>query len=90
MLLHLTEDEHGWVVVPHSTEPECWDTLPEGSAQIKAAGWKPHVMHRVSRYVVDSLIIDGLLKLAFKVPETTSHLRENHSGLPASEISSAS
>jgi hypothetical protein len=75
MLLHLTEDEHGWVVVPHSTEPECWDTTPEGSVELKKSGWKAHVMHRVSRYVIDSLIIDGLL-LAFKPLETPSSLRE--------------
>jgi hypothetical protein len=88
MLLHLVEDEHGWVIVPHSTEPECWDTTPEGSVQLKAAGWKAHVMHRVSRYVVDSLIIDGLLA-AFKAPETSSQYRENHSGPLAPSSSQA-
>ena len=93
MLLHLVEDEHGWVVEPHGTEPECWSTTVEGSVQLKAAGWKAHVMHRVSRHVIESLVIDGLLTFharnsrAFKVPETPSHLRENHSG-PVSSLSS--
>ena len=69
MLLHLREDEHGWVVEPQSTEPEYWSTTLEGSEQLKAAGWVPYRMHRVSRWVVDSLLIDGLLTFhAFKVP----------------------
>jgi hypothetical protein len=69
MLLHLREDEHGWVVEPQGTEPEYWSTTLEGSEQLKAAGWVPYRMHRVSRWVVDSLLIDGLLTFhAFKVP----------------------
>jgi hypothetical protein len=69
MLLHLTEDEHGWIVVPHGTESECWSTTPEGSAQLKNAGWKAYVMHRVSRCVIESLLIDGWIELlAFRNP----------------------
>jgi hypothetical protein len=63
MLLHLVEDEHGWVVEPHGAEPECWSTTPQGSEQLKSAGWSPYRMHRVSRHVIESLIIDGLLTL---------------------------
>ncbi len=85
MLLHLTEDEHGWLVEPHGTEPECWSTTLEGSEQLKGAGWVPYRMPRVSRYVIESLIIDGLLTLcAFKVPESPSRQRENQLGLLAS------
>ncbi len=69
MLLHLTEDEHGWVVEPQGTEPEYWSTTLEGSEQLKAAGWVPYRMHRVSRWVIDSLLIDGLLTFhAFSLP----------------------
>ena len=81
MLLHLRADEHGWVVEPHGTESECWSTTPEGSEQLKRAGWRPYAMHRVSRHVIESLIIDGWLKiLAFKNPRTPSPLRENQTG----------
>ena len=69
MLLHLREDEHGWVVEPQGTEPEYWSTTLEGSEQLKAAGWVPYRMHRVSRWVIDSLLIDGLLTFhAFSLP----------------------
>jgi hypothetical protein len=85
MLLHLTEDEHGWLVEQHGTEPECFSTTLEGSEQLKAAGWVPYRMPRVSRHVIESLIIDGLLTYhAFKVPETSSRQRENQSGPLAS------
>ena len=41
-----------------------------GERTVKAAGWVPYRMHRVSRWVIDSLLIDGLLTFhAFKVPE---------------------
>jgi hypothetical protein len=83
MLLHLTEDEHGWLVEPHGTEPECWSTTLEGSAQLKNAGWVPHVMHRVSRHVMDMLFIDGGIS-AFSPRETPSRLRENQPGPSAS------
>ena len=69
MLLHLREDEHGWVVEPQGTEPEYWRTTLEGREQLKAAGWVPYRMHRVSRWVIDSLLIDGLLTFhAFSLP----------------------
>ncbi len=85
MLLFLREDEHGWVVEPHGTEPECWSTTPEGSEQLKKAGWGPYVMHRVSRHVMDMLFIDGWISPhAFRVRETPSRLRENQSGPSAS------
>ena len=82
MLLHLTEDEHGWVVEPHGTESECWSTTPEGSEQLKKAGWRPYVLPRVNRNVIESMIIDGWLTLlAFKTPATPSQHRENQPGI---------
>ena len=80
MLLHLTEDEHGWVVEPHGTEPACWSTTLEGSAQLKNAGWVPYRMHRVSRHVMEMLLIDGWIAPAFGARENPSPLRENLSG----------
>jgi hypothetical protein len=78
MLLHLREDEHGWVVEPHGTEPEYWSTTLEGSEQLKAGGWVAYRMPRVSRWLVESLIIDGLLTFhAFTLPGKGSPQREN-------------
>jgi hypothetical protein len=61
MLLYIFEDEHGWIYEPHGSEIEVWCTTFEGSKVLKASGWRPYQMHRVSRYVHDSLLIDGLL-----------------------------
>jgi hypothetical protein len=61
MLLYLYEDEHGWVFEPHGSELECWSTTFEGSEQLRAGGWLPYSMHRVSRHLHASLLIDGLL-----------------------------
>jgi hypothetical protein len=68
MLLFLREDEHGWVVEPHGVEDECWETTPEGSAQLKSAGWSPYRMHRVSRHVMDMLLIDGWIFPRVQIP----------------------
>ena len=62
MLLFIFEDEHGWIYEPHGSEIEVWCTTFEGSEVLKASGWRPYEMHRVSRYVHDSLLIDGLLQ----------------------------
>ena len=83
MLLFLREDEHGWVLEPHGIEEDCWETTPEGSAQIKSAGWSAYRMHRVSRHVMDMLLIDGLISPAFRSRETPSPHRENQSGSSA-------
>jgi hypothetical protein len=61
MLLYIFEDEHGWIYEPHGSEIEVWCTTFEGSKVLKASGWRPYQMHRVSRYVHDSLLIDGML-----------------------------
>jgi hypothetical protein len=61
MLLFIFEDEHGWTYEPHGSEIEVWCTTFEGSEVLKASGWRPYEMHRVSRYVHDSLLIDGML-----------------------------
>ena len=63
MLLHLREDEHGWIYEPHGTEHAFWSTTFEGSELLRAAGWRPYVMHRVSRYLHESLLIDAHLSL---------------------------
>jgi hypothetical protein len=61
MLLHIYEDEHGWIYEPHGVESEFWSTTLEGSRMLLSSGWRPYSMHRVSRYLHDSLLIDGLL-----------------------------
>ncbi len=61
MLLFLSEDEHGWIYEPHGTQPLCYNLTFAGSELLRAAGWRPFQMHRVSRYLHDSFLIDGLL-----------------------------
>ena len=63
MLLFLSEDEHGWIYAPHGSEPLCYDLTFAGSELLRAAAWRPFEMHRVSRYLHDSLLIDGFLDL---------------------------
>jgi hypothetical protein len=68
MLLFLSEDEHGWLYAPHGTEPVCYSLTPCGLMLLRLAGWRPFEMPRVSRYLHESLLIDGMLELyAFKV-----------------------
>ena len=63
MLLFLSEDEHGWIYEPHGVQALCYDLTFAGSELLRAAGWRPFQMHRVSRYLHDSFLIDGLLTL---------------------------
>ena len=63
MLLFLIEDEHGWIYEPHGTQALCDDLTFAGSELLRAAGWRPFEMHRVSRYLHESLLIDGFLDL---------------------------
>ena len=61
MLLYIFEDEHGWIYEPHGTEIEVRHVTYDGGELLKASGWRPYEMHRVSRYVHDTLLIEGLL-----------------------------
>ncbi len=61
MLLFLYEDEHGWIYEPHGEEAQCYNLAFEGSELLRAAGWCYISMHRVSRYLHESFLIDGLL-----------------------------
>ena len=61
MLLFLYDDEHGWVYEPHGSEFEDWSLTFAGCEILRSSGWRPYEMHRVSRHVHDSLLIDGLL-----------------------------
>ncbi len=63
MLFFLCEDEHGWIYAPHGEEPLCYSLSPAGVCLLRQSGWRPHEMHRVSRYLHDSLLIDGFLLL---------------------------
>ena len=63
MLLFLSEDEHGWIYEPHGVQALCYDLAFAGSELLRAAGWRPFQMHRVSRYLHDSFLVDGLLTL---------------------------
>ena len=63
MLLFLAEDEHGWIYEPHGTQALCYDLAFAGCELLRSAGWRPYEMQRVSRYLHDSFLIDGLLTL---------------------------
>ena len=76
MLLYISYDELSYVYEPHGTQGEVWDTTLEGSEMLKASGWKPFEMHRVSRHLHLVLIsgghlvrfVGGLVK-AVRIPE---------------------
>ncbi len=63
MLLFILEDEHGFIYEPHGIESCYWSTTLEGSDMLKAAGWKPYEMHRVSCHLHGVLIELGHLVL---------------------------
>jgi hypothetical protein len=62
MLFSISYDELSYIYTPHGTEPEVWSTTLEGSEMLKAAGWRPFEMHRVSRHLHLSLITGGHLE----------------------------
>ena len=62
MLFVITQDEHGYVYEPHGNEPEVWSTTLEGSDLLKAAGWRPYAMHRVSLHLHEALLKAGHLR----------------------------
>jgi hypothetical protein len=63
MLLFLVEDDNGWVYHPHGTQALCYNLSFEGCELLRSAGWRPYEMHRVSWYLHDSFLVDGLLTL---------------------------
>ncbi len=62
MLFHISYDELSYIYQPHGTEPEVWSTTREGSERLKAAGWRPFEMHRVSRHLHLALLAGGHLE----------------------------
>ena len=61
MLLYISYDELSYIYEPHGTQGEVWDTTLEGSEMLKASGWKPFEMHRVSRHLHLAFISGGHL-----------------------------
>jgi hypothetical protein len=72
MLLHIYEDIHGYIYEPHSEQSEYYYTTFEGSEVLRASGWKPYCMHRVSRFVHEALLIDGWLVYIKLLPRSSS------------------
>ena len=62
MLFAISYDEFSYIYQPHGTEPEVWSTTREGSERLKAAGWRPFEMHRVSRHLHLALLAGGQLE----------------------------
>ncbi len=61
MLLYIAYDEYSYIYEPHGTQDEVWSTTYEGSELLKAGGWKPFEMHRVSRHLHLSLLAGGYI-----------------------------
>ena len=55
-------DELSYIYEPHGTQEEAWSTTLEGSEILKASGWKPFEMQRVSRHLHLGLIGGGHLR----------------------------
>ncbi len=62
MLFYIWYDERSYIYEPHGTEPEFWSTTWEGSVLLRAAGWRPFEMHRVSRHLHLALLSGGQLE----------------------------
>ena len=63
MWLYIYYDELSYIYEPHGTQAEAWSTTIEGSEVLKASGWKPFEMHRVSRHLHLGLLSGGLLRV---------------------------
>ncbi len=74
MLFHVCYDEFSYIYQPHGTEPEFWSTTLEGSEMLKAAGWRPFEMHRVSRHLHLSLLTGGHLEPRVSDPRAFSYI----------------
>ena len=61
MLLYIYYDELSYIYEPHGTQTEVWSTTLEGSEVLKASGWRPFEMQRVSRHLHLGLLSGGHL-----------------------------
>ncbi len=62
MLFSISYDEFSYICQPHGTEPGFWRTTLGGSEMLKAGGWRPFEMHRVSRHLHLALLAGGHLE----------------------------
>ncbi len=75
MLLYITYDDYSYIYEPHGTQDEVWSTTFEGSVLLKASGWKPFEMHRVSRHLHLGLLSGGYLYEGGEVSLEVSDVR---------------
>ncbi len=61
MLFYISYDEYSYIYEPHGTQDDVWSTTLEGGVLLKASGWKPFEMHRVSRHLHLGLLSGGYL-----------------------------
>ncbi len=61
MLVYIYYDELSYIYQPHGTQAEVWNTTLEGSEMLKASGWRPFEMQRVSRHLHLGLLSGGHL-----------------------------
>ncbi len=61
MWFYIYYDGQSYIYEPHGAQEEAWSTTFEGSEMLKASGWKPFEMHRVSRHLHLAFISGGHL-----------------------------
>jgi hypothetical protein len=69
MILHLVADQHGWRFEPHGEEPVAWYCDVVGGDILRASGWRPYEMHRVSAHVYRQLIRAGHLRVLYDISQ---------------------
>ncbi len=75
MLFYIWYDEQSYIYEPHGTQDDVWSTTLEGSVLLKASGWKPFEMHRVSRILHLIMLVGGHLEaFRFSVHEVSRTL----------------
>ncbi len=69
MILHLVADQHGWRFEPHGEEPVAWYCNAAGGDILRAAGWRPYEMPRVSDQVYRRLVGAGFLRVLYDISQ---------------------
>jgi hypothetical protein len=69
MILNLVKDQHGWRFEPHGEEPIAWYCNAAGGDVMRAAGWRPYEMPRVSDHVYQRLVGAGFLRVLYDISQ---------------------
>ena len=69
MIVHIYEDEFGYIIEPHGEEESPRWISNKGQEMLCAAGWHYVDMHRCSRYLFDILTKLGHVKPLSQAPK---------------------